>query len=133
MDTPSSSEMRACRASTRRAATSKPDESKIWLPMWECSPSSSSRLAARTCVTASKASPLVIEKPNFWSSWAVAMYSWVCASTPAVTRTITGVAPAEVLGDPGEPLDLGEAVDDDPADPGVDGAAQLGVVLLLPW
>jgi hypothetical protein len=32
----------------------------------------------------------VIEKPNFWSSWAVAMYSWVWASTPAVTRTITG-------------------------------------------
>ena len=30
-----------------------------------------------------------MEKPNFWSSWAVAMYSWVCASTPAVTRTIT--------------------------------------------
>ncbi len=31
----------------------------------------------------------MIEKPNFWSSWAVAMYSWVCASTPAVTRTMT--------------------------------------------
>ena len=27
--------------------------------------------------------------PNFWSSCAVAMYSWVCASTPVVTRTIT--------------------------------------------
>ena len=40
-------------------------------------------------MTASNASPLVIENPNFWSSWAVAMYSWVCASTPAVTRTIT--------------------------------------------
>ena len=39
--------------------------------------------------TASKASPPVIEKPNFWSSCAVAMYSCVCASTPAVTRTIT--------------------------------------------
>ena len=32
-----------------------------------------------------------MEKPNFWSSWAVAMYSWVWASTPAVTRTITPV------------------------------------------
>ena len=31
----------------------------------------------------------MIEKPNFWSSWAVAMYSCVWASTPAVTRTIT--------------------------------------------
>ena len=39
--TPSSSETRACSASTRRAATSKPEESKIWLPMWECRPSSS--------------------------------------------------------------------------------------------
>ena len=45
--------------------------------------------------TAAKASPPVIEKPNFWSSCAVAMYSWVCASTPAVTRTITrAVRPA---------------------------------------
>ena len=40
-------------------------------------------------MTARHASPLVIEKPNFWSSCAVAMYSWVCASTPAVTRIIT--------------------------------------------
>ena len=30
-----------------------------------------------------------MENPNFWSSCAVAMYSWVWASTPAVTRTIT--------------------------------------------
>ena len=37
----------------------------------------------------------------------------------------------EVLGDLGEPLDLGEAVDDDPADAGVDGAAQLGVRLVV--
>ena len=29
------------------------------------------------------------EKPNFWSSCAVAMNSWVCASTPTVTRTST--------------------------------------------
>ena len=46
------------------------------------------RRAATTRRTASAASPLVIEKPNFWSSWAVAMYSCVCASTPAVTRTM---------------------------------------------
>ena len=45
--------------------------------------------AASTRRTASKASPEEIEKPNFWSSCAVAMYSWVCASTPAVTRIIT--------------------------------------------
>ena len=34
-------------------------------------------------VTASNASPSVIERPNFWSSCAVAMYSWVWASTPS--------------------------------------------------
>ena len=31
-----------------------------------------------------------MEKPNFWSSCAVAMNSWVCASTPTVSRTSTG-------------------------------------------
>ena len=87
--TPSSSLTRACSASTRRAATSKPELSKIWLPMWEWRPSSSSPSASCTMVTARHASPLVIEKPNFWSSCAVAMYSWVCASTPAVTRIMT--------------------------------------------
>ena len=88
----SSSEIRACSASTRRAATSNPDESKIWDPMWECRPSSSRPGAASVRRTASNASPEVIEKPNFWSSCAVAMYSWVCASTPAVTRTMTLLA-----------------------------------------
>ncbi len=34
-------------------------------------------------------SPEASEKPNFWSSCAVAMNSWVCASTPVVTRTST--------------------------------------------
>ena len=35
------------------------------------------------------AAPPASEKPNFWSSCAVAMNSWVCASTPTVTRTST--------------------------------------------
>src|SRR6478735_6380193 len=96
--TPSSLETRAWRASTRRAATSNPDESKIWLPMWECRPIRSMPGASSSRRTASKASPEVIEKPNFWSSWAVAMYSCVCASTPAVTRTITRAGmPARVM------------------------------------
>ena len=64
----------------------------------ECRPSSSSPGRPATRRTASKASPPVIEKPNFWSSWAVAMYSWVCASTPAVTRTITRAVSAELAG-----------------------------------
>ena len=95
--TPSSSETRAWSASTRRAATSKPEESKIWLPMWECRPSRSRPGVSSTCWTARKASPPVMEKPNFWSSCAVAMYSWVCASTPEVTRTITRARWSHVL------------------------------------
>ena len=45
--------------------------------------------ARRAGRSASSAWPPAMEKPNFWSSWAVAMYSWVCASTPVVTRTMT--------------------------------------------
>ena len=84
--------------------------------MCECSPSSSSPGASSTRRTASIASPDVIEKPNFWSSWAVAMYSWVCASTPAVTRTITRAGLPGLRRHRGEPVDLVEGVDDDPAD-----------------
>ncbi len=72
---------------TRCAATSKPSVSKIWLPMWLCSPTSESRSDFSTRRTASAAS--VSAKPNFWSSCAVAMNSWVWASTPTVTRTMT--------------------------------------------
>ena len=61
--------------------------------MWECRPSRFSPSASCTICTARHASPLVIENPNFWSSCAVAMYSCVCASTPAVTRTITLTRP----------------------------------------
>jgi hypothetical protein len=55
----------------------------------ECRPTSSSDGCERTWRTASAAWPPAIENPNFWSSCAVAMYSWVCASTPTVVRTIT--------------------------------------------
>ena len=72
---------------TRWAATSNPPVSKIWLPMWLCSPTSDSPSDFSTRRTASAASGSA--KPNFWSSCAVAMNSWVCASTPTVRRTIT--------------------------------------------
>lgn len=39
--------------------------------------------------TASAAWPSASARPNFWSSCAVAMNSWVCASTPTVTRICT--------------------------------------------
>ena len=79
----------AARLTTRCAATSKPDVSKICEPMCECSPAKCSAGAARTAATARAAEPSRSEKPNFWSSCAVAMNSWVCASTPTVTRTST--------------------------------------------
>ena len=60
-----------------------PEVSKIWEPMWECRPTSSSPGRASDRRRRPRAAaPLAIEKPNFWSSCAVAMYSWVCASTP---------------------------------------------------
>ena len=42
---------------------------------------------ASTWSTAASAAPDDSEKPNFWSSWPVETYSWVCASTPGVTRS----------------------------------------------
>ena len=93
--TPCSAWIRAASSSTRLAATSNPPVSKICEPMCECSPANSSTGSASTRRTASSAAPDASEKPNFWSSCAVAMNSWVCASTPVVTRTRTrGRAPA---------------------------------------
>ena len=86
--------------------------------------------AACSSRTASSASPEVIEKPNFWSSCAVAMYSCVCASTPAVTRTITRAGRC-ARGERGDPLDLVEGVHDDPADSGVERALELGRGLVV--
>ena len=84
--------------------------------------------------TASTASPPVIEKPNFWSSWAVAMYSWVCASTrrspaPSPARRTPSSAATR-----GQPLDLVERVDDDPADARARAPRRSSASdLLLPW
>ena len=61
------------------------------------------------------APPPASEKPNFWSSWAVAMNSWVCASTPTVTRTIRALATLPWRA-ASPALDLLEQVDDVAAD-----------------
>ena len=87
--TPSSSRTSASSPTTRCAATSNPAVSKICEPMCECSPTSSSRRHRAPGVPPPAASPPASENPNFWSSCAVAMNSWVCASTPTVTRTRT--------------------------------------------
>ena len=59
------------------------------------------------------------------------MNSWVCASTPTVTRTITRGRTPAVAGDRGQPVDLVERVDDDPADAGVHRPGQLGDRLVV--
>ena len=78
------------RPTTRCAAASKPAVSKICEPMWLCSPVSCSAGSRMTRTAAVSASPVASEKPNFWSSCAVAMNSWVCASMPTVARISTG-------------------------------------------
>ncbi len=137
MVTPSSALIRACSASTRRAATSKPDESKIWLPMWECSPRSSRPGTSRTRRTASQASPLVMEKPE--------LLVLVRGGDVFVgVRLHTGGHPHhhrlrpgeracrdQLGGDLGEPLDLDERVEHDPSDALVHRSAQLGVRLVV--
>ena len=57
--------------------------------MCECRPAKSSAPLSSTCLTASSAAPEASEKPNFWSSCAVATNSCTAASTPVVTRTST--------------------------------------------
>src|SRR5665648_885006 len=76
-------------SSTRRAATSKLDGSRIWEPMCECTPIRSSSGRASTARSASRARPPLIESPNFWSSCAVEVYSWPPAC-PAPRRARAG-------------------------------------------
>ena len=87
--------------------------------------------------TASAAAPEARPKPNFESSWPVRTNSWVCASTPGVTRTSTPTGanlPLRPIEERLEPVDLVEGVDDDPADPGVETPLDSSASsLLLPW
>ena len=81
--------------------------------------------------TAARASPALMEKPNFWSSWAVAMYSWVCASTPAVTRTMTGATrPSSAVSRSSRSISSKESSTMRP-DPGLERGAQLGGRLVV--
>ncbi len=74
-----------------------------------------------------------MEKPNFWSSWAVAMYSWVCASTPAVTRTMTGAtAPSSAVSRSSRSISSKESSTMRPT-PASRAARSSEVDLLLPW
>ena len=110
--------------------------SKIWLPMWLCSPTSVSAPAFSTRWAASAASllvPPVIAKPNFWSSCAVAMNSWVCASTPTVSRIITGtVAPRSRATASSRAISCSESTTTYPT-PASTAATNSSFDLLLPW
>ena len=75
--------------------------------------------------TASAACPPASAMPNFWSSCAVAMNSWVCASTPTVTRICTRWRLPSRLGDVRDAHDLLEGVEHDAPDAGLDGPLDL--------
>src|SRR3954469_23773742 len=126
------------RPTTRCAAASNPAVSKIWEPMWLCRPVSWSAGSRITRTAAVSASPVAREKPNFWSSCAVAMNSWVCASMPTVARisTGTGAPPAATRSAAsgargGQPVDLVEGVEDDVADARLDRQPELDQRLVV--
>ena len=125
LSTPNSATTSRSSPITRWAASSKPATSKICDPMWLCRPTSRRLSVSKTRRTASIAAPLASDSPNFWSSWAVEMNSWVCASTPTVTRTSTSCTTPAVAGDLVEPLDLGHRVEHDVPDAGLDRGGQL--------
>ena len=88
-----------------------------------------------TRTAAVSASPVASEKPNFWSSCAVAMNSWVCASMPTVARTSTGTgappaATRAAASGASRSISSKESSDDVP-DPGVDGQLQLDERLVV--
>ena len=81
--------------------------------------------------SASAAGPPAIENPNFWSSWAVAMYSWVCASTPVVARTSTrGRTPSSSASAPSRAISAKESTMIRPT-PAVRRLAELGDALVV--
>ena len=81
--------------------------------------------SANTRRTASIAAPLASDSPNFWSSCAVEMNSWVWASTPTVTRTSTScTTPAAPAISSRRSISVIES-EHDVADAGLDGRGQL--------
>ena len=122
----------ACSASTRRAATSKPEVSKIWEPMWECRPSRSRPGAACTRRRPRSASPVGDREAE--------LLVLVRGGDVLVrVRLDAGGDPHHHAARPSpassaisrQPLDLLERVDDDPPDAGLDRAPQLGDRLVV--
>ena len=86
----------AAKPAITSAARPKLSAAKTLEPMWQCRPMRRTDDDRRARSTAARASPLPRLKPNFESSCPVAMYSWVWACTPGVTRRRTSgtAAPA---------------------------------------
>ena len=129
--TPSSLPIRACSASTRRAATSKPEESKIWLPMWECRPE---QLEGRRLQDAAYGVVGLAVGDREAELLVLVGGGDVFVGVRLDARghadhDLRGAA--EPLGDLGEPLDLVEGVQDHPADAERDRALELGDALVV--
>ena len=101
-------------------------------PMWLCRPTVRFRCgSSATAFAAEAATPPASARPNFWSSWAVAMNSGVCLLT--VTRTSTfGRTPVCSASRDSRPI-LVEGIGHDAAHTGLKRAPQLRSLLLLPW
>ena len=101
--------------------------------MCECRPRSSSTSSSRILNAAAAAAPPASEKPNFWSSCAVAMNSWVCASTPTVTRTSTfGRTPRSRASSESRSISVNESTMIRPT-PASTARVSSATDLLLPW
>ena len=94
--------------------------------MWLCRPTSRKLSAAKTRRTASIAAPPASEKPNFWSSCAVEMNSWVCASTPDGQSDQHVLNDTGLTGDTIESVDLDRRVEHDVSDARGDTSGQFG-------
>ncbi len=99
--------------------------------MWLCSPRKSRCGASLIAATASYAWPVARDRPNFWSSWAVAMYSLPPAWMPDFRRTMTGATTPSVSGDALDLVDLVHRVDEDAVDAGLEGEADFRVGLIV--
>ena len=102
--------------------------------MWACTPTSSTPGRSSSAATASAAAPEETEKPNLESSCPVRTNSWVCASTPGVTRTRTARPVPHGRGrlqQAAQPGDLVEGVDHDAADAVLERGGQLARRLVV--
>ena len=90
--------------------------------MWLCRPIRFRCGSSATAFAAEAATPPASARPNFWSSWAVAMNSWVCLHTDRHPDQHIR-ADAGLFGQSGQPADLVEGIGHDAAHTGLKRAA----------